>query len=166
MVGTFSLSGVDQVKRNAKTILLKSDELNNVAAEAENLGPCQISTAGVRKGRPTHGIWWTNLDGQRVRKNFRSYHITWAAEYGRIPSHNLNLQYSHRCHKNDCVEARHGVWEGESRNIGRNACVGRSHLVLPDGTCILQCTHDPPCLSAKVIESWEDPMVVRRPQNQ
>lgn len=72
----------------------------------------------------------------------------------------LHLQYSHRCHSENCINLNHGIWEVDQMNKNRAGCRSGSHLVLPDETVICLCKHDPPCLTPIYIPDWSDSRIV------
>lgn len=83
-----------------------------------------------------------------ARVNFRPWHIAWIARYQQpIP---LGLQYSHRCHNENCIEPTHGRWEDDQTNKSRNGCKTASH-VLVDGCTHRLCRHSRCCLVPRVL---------------
>ena len=48
-------------------------------------------------------------------------------------------------------------------NLNGSACNGNSHLILPNGACMLLCRHKPSFLSGNLIAEWDNPAVVRQP---
>lgn len=104
-----------------------------------------------------------DIDGVTRRYHFRPWHLTWFYTYGPIP--NTQLQYSHRCHNELCINPAHGIWEFDQQNKDRNGCKHGSHIILPDHTIIRVCPHDPPCLTPKIIESWDDDRVEKHNNN-
>lgn len=86
----------------------------------------------------------------------KAYHVTWC-QANPDQALNPNLDYSHRCHNKTCVEPTHGVWETVPQNNSRNKCQGGSHVFLPNGRYLLLCPHDPSCLVAIQIPTYDDP---------
>jgi hypothetical protein len=95
------------------------------------------------------------------KRNFRPWHIVWIIEKDKEAP--TNLQYSHRCHNENCVNPEHGTWETDFDNKNRNGCKNCSHLILPDDLVITVCPHDPPCLRPVKIDFWDDPRVIKLP---
>jgi hypothetical protein len=93
------------------------------------------------------------------RYNFRPWHMIWiAVNEGPSP---LGLQYSHRCHNENCINPGHGIWETDQQNKDRNRCQNSSHIILPDDTIILTCPHVPPCLTPTHIKDITDPRIIK-----
>ncbi|MCJ1405702.1 hypothetical protein MMC11_008931 [Xylographa trunciseda] len=126
-------SGQDQIKDAAATCRQDARRQPNPTAEALGLGPCEIAKADGR--RPRHGGIRAVFDGKPGRKATMTYHLTWVAVYGLIPSR--ELEYSHRCHEACCINPGHGCWESRADNKSRDCC--REEDAPP-------CPHQPPCL--------------------
>jgi len=90
--------------------------------------------------------------------NFRPWHITWIVGQRSVAP--LNLEYSHRCHNENCVESTHGLWETDGQNKSRWSCRTCSHVILPDDRVVVLCSHEPCCLRPLRIATWEDPRIV------
>lgn len=134
-------SGRQQVQDNAKDILSKCSIQRASVLEILGASPCKVTTLSVDgRGRAQRAM---RVDGRKI--NFRPWHICWIAKYGITEA--VNLQYSHRCHEENCCEASHGVWEDDKSNKSRNACRSASHALMPDGSILLLCKHIPPCLT-------------------
>lgn len=134
-------SGRQQLQDNAADVLAKCQSKD--ADRMESLGehPCRITTLSVDgRGRAQRAM---RVQGRKI--NFRPWHICWVAKHG-APA-DCTLQYSHRCHEENCCESGHGVWEDDKTNKSRNECRAGSHVILPDGRILLICKHTPPCLT-------------------
>jgi len=122
--------------------------------------PCLLAENSFDGRNRSQRTMRVHLRGENKRKsNFRPWHITWISAYG-VTS--INLQYSHRCHNENCVQPEHGVWESDLDNKSRNGCRSASHLVLPDGTVILICTHSQCCLVPRYIDNWDNPNILHK----
>ena len=160
--GTKGKSGLAQIRDNANQIRREADPAPNPVAVALGFGGCLRSTNSLNgNNRPLKSIKWQLPDGSYKKRDFMAYHVTWVAENGRIPNPTLN--FSHRCHDGLCVAPMHGLWEDLPTNSARNACMGNSHLVLPNGAIVRLCPHEPSCLSGPVLASWDDPAIVVPP---
>ena len=147
-------SNKEQLLNAAKDILYKATACESVTAL--KVSPCLLSTASVDgRGRAQRAM---RVNGRRF--NFRPWHITWIAENGAAPE---QLQYSHRCHNENCVEPSHGLWETDLENKARWSCRVCSHLILPNKKCLALCTHKPCCYRPKVVETWADECIVKLP---
>lgn len=143
-----------QLLDNAASILQSANTLERVIALG--YAPCKVTTLSLDgRGRAQRSM---RIDAGKV--NFRPWHITWIASKGVAP---LGLQYSHRCHEENCCEPTHGLWESDAQNKGRWSCRECSHLVLPDGRCVVVCPHEPCCLRPLVLKDWSDKRFVTLP---
>jgi len=143
-------SGRQQLLDNSESILASAEiDINPVYLGYK---PCQLSTLSVDgRGRCQRSM---RVNGKKI--NFRPWHITWIAENGLAPA-NGDLEYSHRCHHENCVEPSHGLWEDSTMNKNRWSCRTCSHVLLPNGKCLKVCPHDPSnCINPMVISSWND----------
>lgn len=142
-------TGREQIEEAAGSLRMKAEESKSNQPELLGEQPCRISTCSVDgRGRAQRSI---RVDG--TKRNFRPWHIVWIDKYGEAPS---GLQYSHRCHEENCIEPTHGVWESDPLNKARWACGRCSHLILPDGTSVRICDHSPHCLRPFVVKDWDD----------
>jgi hypothetical protein len=173
-------SGRQIVRHHAAQIRARAVEKPNFIAEELNMGACQVATMTTRRnGRPAVKVGWGCGEAERAstspffvdrRVKNRSkwvlaYHLTWFAAYRHVaPPPNLRSDYSHRCHEPSCVNPQHGIFESPQTNRARAGCKGNSHLRLPDGTIILNCAHEPPCLSGMNIAFYRHPKIVRGPR--
>ncbi len=141
-----------QIARNARSILEACVEDCTVTVLGQL--PCQISTGSLDgRGRAQRAMRVPTFTGQD-KTNFRPWHITWIDLNGEAP---VDLQYSHRCHNENCCEPSHGLWESDAQNKERWSCRICSHLVLPDGKRFCICPHSPCCFRPLVVEAWNDP---------
>ena len=126
--------------RSSQADILKKCVIKN-EEEMRSLGekPCKICTLS-RDGR---GRCQRSMRIGGKKMNFRPWHICWIAKNGKAPT---DLQYSHRCHEENCCEQSHGRWETDPFNKDRNRCKTASHVVYQDGTVELMCPHESPCL--------------------
>jgi len=150
-------SGKQQIRNNADSILssARTVPLTGCFGESGEL-PCLLSKRSLDgRGRPQRAMR-IQVGDKRRKVNFRSYHVTWAAENGELPE---RLTYSHRCHHPTCCEPSHGVWETNAANHDRNQCKGCSHIFLPERRCIVLCPHTPSCLVGVNINDWKDDRV-------
>ena len=151
----------------AATLLRLSISTPNEPAESLGLGPCQIFE------RPGHGCTYSlrkklarDSLGRETKssKTCRAYHITWIGEYGPAPSTPSGelCEYSHRCHRNSCVNPRHGVWEDHPSNIARERCEKfGSHLPVANRLAPL-CNHgEQICVTPKLAD-MDHPSLTRR----
>lgn len=116
-------------------------------------GPCIICTSSLDgRGRSQRSI---RVYGKKI--NFRPWHIMWIAINNKFAP--TNLQYSHRCHNENCINPDHGLWETDQLNKDRNGCKNTSHVILPDDRVIQVCPHNPPCLTPVHIKDWNDKRV-------
>jgi hypothetical protein len=114
---------------------------------------CTISGASRdTRGRARKTIRTKHLssDGLSVKKaHFRPWHIVWLVKSA-APLPVGEEQYSHRCHNENCVNYRHGVWESDGMNKSRDDCRSGSHVILLDDASpakvITLCPHQPCCL--------------------
>jgi Zinc-binding loop region of homing endonuclease len=162
-VGRKGKSGRQQVNDNGAQIKDNATAKPNAIAELLGMGPCLESTASLNhQGRPLKSIKWQLPNGEYQKRDFFAYHVTWVAEYGRIPD--PRFSYSHRCHNALCVEPRHGLWERLVDNSARNICVNNSHLMLPNDAIVRWCPHSPECCSPRVLADWGHEIVLRAPK--
>jgi len=158
-------SGRDKLRDKSGHIKGKSTTASNPAAEALDLGPCLLAPVDnsgnrINQGRPEEKLTQEFAEG-RKSSYAKSYHITWAAKNGHIPTlpGGVQTEYSHRCHQKTCVNEDHGIWELGKDNKARERCKasnGGSHQVrLGAGgnfeVVSVRCPHDPPCLSAASV---------------
>jgi homing endonuclease-like protein len=73
----------------------------------------------------------------------------------------IGLQYSHRCHNENCINPNHGIWESDQNNKSRNRCANSSHVILPNHDIILTCPHKPPCLTPTHIRDADDSRIIK-----
>jgi hypothetical protein len=150
VIGNNLKSGRQKVKDNAISIL-NSAQIGRKDRIAKY--PCLICTLSLDgRGRCQRSI---RVESKK-KINFRPWHITWIAANGPAP---VGLQYSHRCHHENCVEPTHGVWEKDVENKSRNTCKNCSHVFLPDQStkAIRLCFHSPCCLTSKDVSMNEFP---------
>ena len=116
--------------------------------------PCEIAPPdpSYTTNRPRHRGIRATINGKTSRRATMTYHLTWVAEYGLIPSGNggARLEFSHRCHQSCCINPKHGGWELPGLNKAREQCRperGGSHTIGEGGGSVLRCPHGTPCLS-------------------
>lgn len=140
-----------QLKDNAASVIANAVKVENT--EVLGFKACLISTNSIDgRGRAQRAMRVPELTSQE-KVNFRPWHITWISANGHAP---LQLQYSHRCNQENCVEESHGVWESDGANKSRWSCRNCSHVILPDDCIIRVCSHDPCCIVPLHIASWDD----------
>jgi len=154
----------NRTKTNKQTLIDASNAclfatiiLNNPSMLILGHNECRISTLSQdTRGRAQKSIRFYFNEDDKIRKNnYRPWHVVWIATNESIIE-NTTLQYSHRCHNENCCESTHGIWETDEQNKNRNRCRNCSHLILPDGTIIQLCPHEPFCLTPIRLESWDD----------
>lgn len=145
----------DQLSRNAISII-KACEVDSTVAIL-GVSPCLITTLSLdSRGRAQRSMRVPHFTGQE-KTNFRPWHITWIDKNGVAP---VELQYSHRCHNENCCEESHGLWETDQNNKFRWSCRLCSHLLLPNGRIFKICPHEPCCLKPLIVDSWADPRFI------
>lgn len=151
-------TGQRQLADNSASIL--TNTVLDQKPSALGVLPCRVSQQSLDgRGRAQRAM---RVDGIKV--NFRPWHITWISANGKAPVDNNNaVEYSHRCHQENCVEPSHGVWESGATNKDRWSCRTCSHIILPNGKCVQLCGHNPCCLVPVTLTSWDDPRVVDLP---
>lgn len=157
-------TGPEQIQDKAKVASDNATVHANPIAVALGLGNCQLGALDPHRTikRPVTPLQAT-MGLKREKKVILQYHLTWVAKYG-PPATNPGDEYSHRCHQPCCINPLHGLWEQGGKNRGRGGCAdGKSHwlLTLDCGTrkLMLNCPHDPCCLSGTVVVNWENPNI-------
>lgn len=152
--------GRQQLSRNAKSILDSCVADDSVVILGQL--PCRITTQSIDgRGRAQRAMRVPTFTKGQKKTNFRPWHITWIDANGEAPVN--RLQYSHRCHNQNCCEESHGLWESDVRNKERWSCRTCSHLILPDGRVYCICPHEPCCLRPLIVKDWDDPRFVNLP---
>lgn len=129
--------------------ILGKCEMRNFRLTTIGAIPCRVSVNSKDgRGRCQRAMYWE----PQKKSNFRPWHITWIATYGLAP---VGLQYSHRCHEENCCEPTHGIWEDDVTNKSRNKCQTCSHVVLPSGQIVLCCLHVPACLRPIILQAGD-----------
>jgi len=142
---------VENISIKAKT----KAKLLSILLDKE-LKPCKISTYS-KDGRGRAQMQLRKIAGGG---HYRPWHIAWmAAKNTSIPSGALTgkVEYSHRCHNENCVEPTHGIWESSRKNKSRWKCTKAAFVVLPNSTSIRLCKHSKCCLTVKHIQKETDP---------
>lgn len=137
-------SGVQCIRDIAYNAKRGAKAKSNPVARSLGLGDCLLAPM------PTQDRGTKVRPYVKIRKQNRlTYHVTWAATFGKIPavSESVSTEYSHRCHRPNCIEERHGCWETGEQNKARARCAGGSSHSLVNGVWQQYCQHDPPCLS-------------------
>lgn len=140
--GRPAASGQDKIVKAANKERAEAAKTPNPAAEALGLGPCELAALNesYATNRPRHRGISATIGGRTVRRAVFTYHLTWVAQFGLIPSgnHGERLEYSHYCHQPCCINPQHGGFEPSAVNKTREGCRG--------GVAASGCgLHNPPC---------------------
>jgi len=80
-----------------------------------------------------------------------AHHLTYYMQNDVLPAPNSNMQISHLCHNNSCVNPVHLCMESTRTNLSRNYCVYEvvctcAHCPIAEDHYVNICQHQPRCL--------------------